>query len=755
MKPETLLPLIKNLHEAIRARVVEACESSATESLAAIAHEQEGDTIYAVDRISEDVLVEFFEKEIASLVPVVLIAEGLPHGKIMLPRGTPESEARWRIIVDPIDGTRGLMYQKRSAWILTGVAQNHGEQTNLSHIELAVQTEIPLVKQHLSDCLWAIAGQGAHAERYNRLTGERTSITLQPSREPTIAHGYAGIARFFPGARDELAAIDEEIVLGALGPTQPGKAHCFEDQYASTGGQLYELMSGHDRFIADVRPFMGNTLSDRGLPVGICCHPYDLCTELIAREAGVIVTDVRGGRARAPLAVEPDVAWAGYANARVRDQIEPLLRNALSRRGLLELIVESRAPGRIDLMGGIADYSGSLVLQWPIAAATNVQLQLQNGPLIQIYSHASEPDRRDRTFEISLSELAALDYESARAMFKAEPGRHWAAYVAGAFLVLMREKNCVFEKGAKISIRSDVPEGKGVSSSAALEVASMTAIAAAYDIDVSPVEVAFLSQKVENLIAGAPCGVMDQFTAACGERDRLLALLCQPGELQGTISLPEELTIWGIDSGIRHSVAGADYGIVRTAAFMGLRIINNYKYLANITPEEFENKFAAHLPARMSGEEFLRRYDGIADNVTTVNANQSYPVFAATRHPIYENARVNRFAEVLLNWSGIEQATILGQLMYESHESYSACGLGSEGTDDLVKLVREMGPERGLYGAKITGGGSGGTVAVLGRKSAQPAIDEVVERYSQQTGRQPTIISGSSAGAAAFGTVKL
>lgn len=331
-----LLPLIRKLHETIRDGVVETCERSATATLAAVAREEEGDTIYAVDRVGEDLLVDFCEREIASLFPTVLIAEGLPEGKIVLPRGTPESEATLRIIVDPIDGTRGLMYQKRSAWILTGVARNRGEQTNLSDIEIAVQTEIPLVKQHLSDCLWAIRGQGAHAERYNRLTGERTEINFQPSREPTIAHGYAEVVRFFPGAREELAAIDEEIVLNALGPTQPGKAHCFEDQYASTGGQLYELLSGHDRFIADLRPLMQKSLNNRGLVLGICCHPYDLCTELIAREAGVVVTDIHGNPLRARLAVEPDVAWTGYANAAVRAQIEPLLRNALSRRNLLD-----------------------------------------------------------------------------------------------------------------------------------------------------------------------------------------------------------------------------------------------------------------------------------------------------------------------------------------------------------------------------------------------------------------------------------
>ena len=330
----SLLAPIKVLHETIRRIVVEAGERSSIETLAVVAREEDGDTIYAVDRISEEVLVDFFERQIAPQVPVVLIAEGLPPGGVVLPRGVAETEAVWRIIVDPIDGTRGFMYQKRSAWVLTGVARNRGEDTCLSDIELAIQTEIPLVKQHLSDCAWAVRGQGAHAERFNRLTGEREKISLRPSQSASIKHGYAGIARFFPGAREELAAIDEEIVSGALGAVQPGKASCFEDQYASSGGQLYELMSGHDRFIADLRPLMKDHLQERGIALGICCHPYDLCTELVAREAGVLVTDLSGQNLRAKLALEPDVGWAGYANALVRAEIEPLLRGALSRRGL-------------------------------------------------------------------------------------------------------------------------------------------------------------------------------------------------------------------------------------------------------------------------------------------------------------------------------------------------------------------------------------------------------------------------------------
>jgi len=224
------------------------------------------------------------------------------------------------------------MYQKRSAWILTGVAPNRGPRTSLRDIELAVQTEIPLVKQHLSDQVWAMRGSGSHARRHNRLTGERLPIRLRPSAAKSIAHGYATIARFFPSARDELAAIDEAIVHGALGAHASGKAHCFEDQYASPGGQLYELMAGHDRFIADLRPLLRPVLASRGLPPALTCHPYDICCALIAEESGVIVTDPCGRPLDAPLNVEAEVAWAGYANAHIRAQIEPLLQQTLRAR---------------------------------------------------------------------------------------------------------------------------------------------------------------------------------------------------------------------------------------------------------------------------------------------------------------------------------------------------------------------------------------------------------------------------------------
>jgi fructose-1,6-bisphosphatase/inositol monophosphatase family enzyme len=332
-----LLEPLRRIHDEIRDAVVKACERSALEELAAVAEEASEDTIYAVDRVSEERLLDGVSRYIASHTPVVLIAEGLAGGQVVLPQGCTEAQARWRIIVDPIDGTRGLMYQKRSGWILTGVAPNKGPKTGLADIELAIQTEIPLVKQHLMDVLWAVKGQGAQAERVNRLDNSRQALPLRPSRADTIAHGFVSVARFFPGAGVELVGIEEAMVRQVLGPVQAGKAHCFEDQYICSGGQLYELIVGHDRLVADLRPLIEPLLAHRGEALGLCCHPYDLCTELIARQVGVEVTDASGGRLQAPLSVDTDVAWIGYANKAVRRQAEPALQEALHNAGLIDL----------------------------------------------------------------------------------------------------------------------------------------------------------------------------------------------------------------------------------------------------------------------------------------------------------------------------------------------------------------------------------------------------------------------------------
>jgi len=412
-------------------------------------------------------------------------------------------------------------------------------------------------------------------------------------------------------------------------------------------------------------------------------------------------------------------------------------------------VVVARAPGRLDVMGGIADYSGSLVLELPLADATFAAVQRDAEPVVRMRSRAREA-------AFSLPQLLSLDFAAARAFFAADPTRHWAAYAAGAFIVLAHERGTRFPGGARLLIGSTIPEGSGISSSAALEVAAMTAICEAWSVAIEPRDLALLCQKVENLVAGAPCGVMDQMTAVLGEPDRLFALLCQPAESQGHVEVPPDLAFWGIDSGVRHAVTGADYGTVRTAAFMGLRILEDLGIardrLANVTPSEFE-AVARYVSERLTGHEFLDRYGAPPDTVTAVVAEAVYPVRAATAHPIYEHARVREFARLLQDAPRRERR--LGELMYASHASYSACGLGSEATDAIVSLVREAGPAAGLFGAKITGGGSGGTVAVLGRADAARAVRAVAARYAPASGREIRVFSGSSTGSAGAGVLRL
>ena len=303
----------------------------------------------------------------------------------------------------------------------------------------------------------------------------------------------------------------------------------------------------------------------------------------------------------------------------------------------------------------------------------------------------------------------------------------------------------------------------------------MQALAGLLGLQLMGRDVALLCQKAENLVVGAPCGVMDQMTSACGEQDSLMALLCQPAELQPSVKLPQQLAVWGIDSGVRHAVSGSDYTSVRVGAFMGYRIVADVMgleareigggrleirderfggCLANISPSEWETHFREHVPHEISGAEFLQRYKGFTDSVTKIDPARVYAVRQPTEHPIYEHHRVQLFRALLGSYQSA-YAQLLGELMFQSHQSYSACGLGSEATDQLVELVRRAGPESGLFGAKITGGGSGGTVAVLGLADAGAVVQRITDDYTRSTGRKSMILTGSSHGAMKTGVLQL
>ena len=457
-----------------------------------------------------------------------------------------------------------------------------------------------------------------------------------------------------------------------------------------------------------------------------------------------------------------DLVWFQRALDRLRalpQEADPRLRAFFSPDAPIYI---ARAPGRLDVMGGIADYSGACVLELPLECATAALLQWQDTPRCDIAT------RRSGGWQFCSVELPLGTPAELAAWFAGRAAERWAGYVVGIV------QRCLAPAaGLRLLIDSTVPEGRGVASSAALEVAAGAAVAAGCGASMTAAELATACQAVENEVVGAPCGIMDQMTSACGRRDRLLRLRCQPGTIEGYVDIPRGYRFYGIDSGLSHAVAGADYGTVRTAAFMGYRMIAAAAglpavrdgtrvriedprwggYLANLTGPEFSG-LSGLLPDEMSGAEFLERYDGLTDTATRVRPERRYPVRRATEHPVREQARVERFAELLGALADEPHAALeLGALMSESHKSYGACGLGSDGTDRLVELVAAAGPEQGLFGAKITGGGSGGTVAVLGTSGAEGLVRDVAARYRAETGRDAGVFTTSGPGAAETGVL--
>ncbi len=444
-------------------------------------------------------------------------------------------------------------------------------------------------------------------------------------------------------------------------------------------------------------------------------------------------------------------------------------------------IFRASAPGRLDVMGGIADYSGSLVLEMPIREATTACVALRDDGVVRAHSTTAESLHAQPTVEVALSDCVnhdgSVDYARLRDVLAAQEGASWAAYVMGCALVLMREKKVKF-RGADFWIESSVSPGKGVSASAALEVAAMTALTTAMNLRLGDTELPILCQRVENRVVGAPCGLMDQLTSYLGRKDQLLPIVCQPADVQPPVAIPQGVSFIGIDSGVRHAVSGASYTDVRVAAFMGYTIIALHEgasssdiqraresgdmsglpykgYLANVPVAVFEEKYRDLLPTKISGKSFLENYGGTIDAVTQVNKSATYHVLACARHPIYENHRVNLFSSLLslLGAAGLKrderEKTLneLGELMYQSHVSYSDCGLGNDVTDRIVRLAREAGPANGVYGAKITGGGSGGTVCLLcaGRKGRETAM-RIAQTLAASDGKPHALFTGSSEG---------
>ncbi|MBN1404464.1 MAG: inositol monophosphatase [Opitutales bacterium] len=332
--PEHVRVLLCRMQAALRDCIIEERNSKQNDELAAVAEQTPADTIYAIDKAVEQVVVDWLEANWPSRWPIHLVMEGLEErGTILLPSSS-KTEAVMTLIIDPVDGTRGLMYDKRAAWCLSGVAAGPSDVARVEHIEVAAMTELPTSRQWRSDQISAVRGRGLVAESCDVRDPAHPvrPVRMMPSRAKDYRHSFASFSKFFPEGRVMTAQLEETLWERIVGLGSSPSPVIFDDQYISTGGQLYEIMCGHDRLVGDLRPYALRAL---GLETTLVCHPYDICTEMLAREAGCIVEHPLNGPVSAPMDTTTAVCWVAYPNEELARIVRPVLADLVHEIKLL------------------------------------------------------------------------------------------------------------------------------------------------------------------------------------------------------------------------------------------------------------------------------------------------------------------------------------------------------------------------------------------------------------------------------------
>lgn len=358
-----------------------------------------------------------------------------------------------------------------------------------------------------------------------------------------------------------------------------------------------------------------------------------------------------------------------------------------------------RAPGRVNLIGEHTDYNDGFVMPAALDFSTWVTISPRD-------------DRKVTVFSESFAEQVEFDLDAS----SAAASGHWSDYVKGVAVILEQAGHLL--RGATLSIRSEVPIGSGLSSSAAIEVATARALLENSDLSLDQVEVAKICQRAENEFVGMRCGIMDQFISCCGEKGKALLLDCRSLSYE-LLPLPEEARLVICNTMVRHALATGEYNARRAECEAGVR------YFARIRPDV--------RALRDVSESDLDRDGGDLPEV----------IRRRCRHVITENARV------LAAGASLESGDLnrFGQLMNESHQSLrDDYEVSCTELDLMVELAR---PLSGVYGARMTGGGFGGCTINLVKADNVPEFRRVVALgYEQTTGLTPEIyVCNAAAGA--------
>ncbi len=456
-----------------------------------------------------------------------------------------------------------------------------------------------------------------------------------------------------------------------------------------------------------------------------------------------------------------------------------------------------RVMGSFDVMGGIAEYCGSLTLSAPTRDHVDVATTLRQDQQVAVSfvdgtgSPVAKTDpqhpasdsihqgstghstnsRSSSIANISTEKIVADwplrafygehdgELASVKAVHKigAESGTTEAGLVLAVLRSLLADGVIPhFSGGLTIRINSSLL-GDVTRRRAALAMGVHRSVTAAFGAECSEADSASLVHGVFGDVGEYPVGLATVTGLLIDKPGHLTPICCRPLEIGEWVALPDGVTLIGIDSGILHPKAAEKYRHARTTSKMGTAIIARlietanpnqgpwHGHLAGITVSEYVDQFRDLLPTKIKGAQFLERFGQLPDPAAVINAKDTYKIRSRTEHHIYENDRVRKFAEKLSRATRTGQLSAIieaGELMYASHWSYGQrCGLGSKETDALVNMIRGCGKDSGVYGARISGAGTGGTVVVLMRDSdeTRSAIARAIGQYEQKIGLSTTI----------------
>jgi galactokinase len=359
-----------------------------------------------------------------------------------------------------------------------------------------------------------------------------------------------------------------------------------------------------------------------------------------------------------------------------------------SRFGAADGLRVFRAPGRVNLIGEHTDYNLGLVLPVALDLATLVATAPSRDGKLRLYS-----EQRGELREFDAAAVPTL----------ARRG-DWSDYVVGVARELDRLGFAI--EPANLLIRSTVPEGSGLSSSAALEVSSALALLGGRPLD--RLEIARLAQRAESHFVGMPCGIMDQYVSVFGREHTAVELDCRTFQSR-YVALPEGIAFVAVNSMVKHALSGSAYADrVRECAAAVEALRARFPEVASLRDASPEHLAAVSLP-----ETEARR----------------------ARHVVSEIARVGRFVAA----SAAGDLVRMGKLLVESHRSLQhdyevSCG-------ELDFLVDTALAIDGVYGARMTGGGFGGcTVTMVAQEKAASFSREIAAAYHARFGVSPRVL---------------